>query len=95
MGRRATGQILTAADARGGTTYSVRFRGSGYPQSVILLGSSRDGWTRARAEHEAQIVAAQIRGSWMPPRSRTTSPANRGRYASSRATTTTASAARD
>jgi integrase len=68
MGRRATGQILTTDDRQGGTTYSVRFRGQGYPQSVILLGSSRDGWTRARAEHEAQIVAAQIRaGSWMPP----------------------------
>lgn len=68
MGRRATGQILAVDDGRGGTTYSVRFRGQGYPQAVILLGSSRDGWTRARAEHEAQIVAAQIRaGTWMPP----------------------------
>jgi hypothetical protein len=68
MGRRATGQILAVDDGRGATTYSVRFRGKGYPQSVILLGSSRDGWTRGRAEHEAQIVVAQIRaGSWMPP----------------------------
>jgi integrase len=67
MGRRATGQILTSKDRRGGTTYSVRFRGSGYPQQVITLGSSRDGWTRSKAEHEAQIVAAQIRaGTWMP-----------------------------
>jgi len=67
MGRRATGQILTAKDRRGDTTYSVRFRGRGYPHQVILLGSSGDGCTRAKAEHEAQIVAAQIRaGRWMP-----------------------------
>jgi integrase len=67
MGRRATGQILTTSDGQGDTTYSVRFRGNGYPRSVILLGSSRDGWTRARAEHEAQIISAQIRtGTWMP-----------------------------
>ena len=67
MGRRASGQILTSADSDGGTTYSVRFRGSGYPKAVILLGSSRDGWTRARAEHESRIVAAQIRaGTWLP-----------------------------
>jgi len=68
VGRRAAGQILTAADNRGGTTYSVRFRGEGYPQSVILLGSGRDGWSRARAEHESQIMAAQLRaGTWIPP----------------------------
>jgi integrase len=67
MGRRASGQILTSADSSGATTYSVRFRGSGFPESVILLGSSRDGWTRARAEHEAQLAAAQIRaGTWLP-----------------------------
>lgn len=67
MGRRASGQILTSADAEGGTTYSVRFRGAGYPRSVILLGSSRDGWTRAHAEHESQLIAAQIRaGTWLP-----------------------------
>jgi hypothetical protein len=67
VGRRASGQILTSADADGGTSYSVRFRGEGYSKAVILLGSSRDGWTRARAEHESRIVAAQIRaGTWLP-----------------------------
>jgi integrase len=67
MGRRATGQILTATDRRGGSTYSVRFRGRGYPRQVVTLGPSRDGWTRSKAEHEAQIVGAQIRaGTWMP-----------------------------
>jgi hypothetical protein len=34
MGRRATGHILTTKDRRGGTTYSVRFRGDGYPHQV-------------------------------------------------------------
>jgi hypothetical protein len=67
MGRRASGQILTTADSEGGTTYSVRVRGEGYPKAVILLGSSRDGWTRARAEHESRIIAAQLRaGTWLP-----------------------------
>jgi hypothetical protein len=67
MGRRASGQILTSADADGETTYSVRFRGDGYPKAVILLGSSRDRWTRARAKHESRIIAAQIRaGTWLP-----------------------------
>jgi hypothetical protein len=45
----------------------VRFRGEGYRKTVILLGSSRDAWARAQAEHESRIVASQIRaGTWLP-----------------------------
>jgi integrase len=67
MGRQASGQILTADDGDGGVTYSLRFRGNGFPREAILLGSSRDGWTRARAKHESRLIAAQIRaGTWLP-----------------------------
>ncbi|HEX3220529.1 MAG TPA: hypothetical protein VHU77_11035, partial [Candidatus Limnocylindria bacterium] len=49
-------------------SYSVRFRGRGYPNQRIFLGRSDEGMNRAGAEHEARLIATQIlAGTWMPP----------------------------
>jgi hypothetical protein len=66
--RRPTGQILEHRARNGVVSYSVRFRGGGYPTGVIRLGRSDEGMTRARAEHEARLIASQIlAGTWSPP----------------------------
>jgi integrase len=68
MPRKPTGQILEHADCVGVVSYSVRFRGVGYPTEVIPLGRSSEGMNRARAEHEARLIASQIlAGTWSPP----------------------------
>src|SRR3954471_23937865 len=60
MPRQPSGQIREHADVEGVVSYSVRFRGRGYPRETIRLGRSDEGMTRAGAEHEARLIAAQI-----------------------------------
>jgi integrase len=68
MPRKPTGQILEHTARDGVVSYSVRFRGQGYPTEVIRLGRSDEGMTRPRAEHEARLIASQIlAGTWSPP----------------------------
>src|SRR3954453_2973129 len=68
MPRQPSGQIREHADVDGVVSYSVRFRGRGYPRETIRLGRSEEGMTRAGAEHEARLIAAQIlAGTWAPP----------------------------
>src|SRR3954470_6070274 len=67
MPRQPTGQIREHTDVDGVVSYSVRFRGRGYPSETIRLGRSNEGMTRARAEHEARLIASQIlAGTWSP-----------------------------
>lgn len=66
MPKPATGQVLARDGARG-TTYALRFRAYGARQ-YVTLGSSNDGWTQQRAEHELANVLADVRrGIWRPP----------------------------
>jgi integrase len=68
MPRKPTGQILEHTDNAGVVSYSVRFRGAGYPAEVIPLGRGSEGMNRARAEHEARLVASQILAeTWSQP----------------------------
>ncbi len=68
MPRKPTGQILEHRARNGVVSYSVRFRGRGHPAETIRLGRSDEGMNRARAEHEARLIAAQIlAGTWSPP----------------------------
>ena len=68
MPRQPTGQIREHTDVDGVVSYSVRFRGRGYPAETIRLGRSDEGMNRARAEHEARLIASQIlAGTWSPP----------------------------
>ena len=68
MPRQPTGQILEHTARNGVVSYGVRFRARGYPAEVIHLGRSDEGMNRARAEHEARLIASQIlAGTWSPP----------------------------
>jgi hypothetical protein len=68
MPRRPTGHIREHTHRSGVVSYSVRFRGRGYPNQRIFLGRSDEGMTRAGAEHEARLIASQIlAGTWTPP----------------------------
>src|SRR5215217_1837329 len=68
MPRKPTGQIREHTDRNGVVSYSVRFRGRGYPAETIRLGCSNEGMNRARAELEARLIASQIlAGTWNPP----------------------------
>src|SRR3954453_11801620 len=68
MPRQPSGQIREHADIEGVVSYSVRFRGRGYPRETIRIGRSDEGMTRAGAEHEARLIAAQIvAGTWKAP----------------------------
>src|SRR4051794_27122699 len=68
MPRQPTGQIREHTDTNGVVSYSVRFRGRGYPTETIRLGRSDEGKPRASAEHEARLIASQIlAGTWSPP----------------------------
>jgi integrase len=66
MARRATGGIVRR-QGKQGTTYQLRFNAHGRRQH-LTLGSTGDGWTRARAEAELGNVIADVRrGIWTPP----------------------------
>jgi integrase len=68
MPRKPTGQIRELTLLNGVVSYSVRFRGHGYPTQRIPLGRSDEGMNRPRAEHEARLIASQIvAGIWSPP----------------------------
>lgn len=73
MARRPTGQVIEVP--RGGvTTFAVRFRAHG-KRPYVTLGTSADGWTRARAEEELQNVLADVRrGIWRAPESAAVAP---------------------
>ena len=63
MARKPTGQVL-AIRRKGGTTYALRFRAYGQ-RRYVTLGSSKDGWSSARANDELQNVLADVRrGLW-------------------------------
>src|SRR5436305_4851674 len=66
MPRRATGQVMkrTRTDS---TVYALRFNGRGRRQ-YITLGSSKDGWTQAKAQTALQDELAKVQlGTWTPP----------------------------
>jgi integrase len=66
MARPASGQIVERSDARG-TTFALRFRAYGQ-RRYVTLGSSKEGWNRARADTELQNTLADVRrGIWRAP----------------------------
>jgi integrase len=66
MPRPATGSVVETRTARG-TSYALRFRAYGQ-RRYVTLGTTDDGWNRARAELELQNVVADVRrGIWRPP----------------------------
>jgi integrase len=66
MARPPTGQVLELERDRG-RVYAIRFRALGRRQ-YRTLGSTADGWTRARAEQELADTLALVRmGLWKPP----------------------------
>jgi integrase len=66
MARRSTGGVVEKR-TRSGTSYALRFRALGR-RWYVTLGSSADGWSRARAEEELANVLADVRrGIWRPP----------------------------
>jgi integrase len=70
MARRSTGGVLARRRGRA-TFYAIRFRAFGRRQ-YVTLGSSEEGWTRAKAEEELQNVLADARrGLWAPRRRET------------------------
>lgn len=59
------GQVVQKRTAAG-VVYALRFRAYG-ERRYLTLGSSDDGWTRAKAEDELQNVLADVRrGLWKP-----------------------------
>jgi integrase len=66
MPRRATGQVMkrTRTDT---TVYALRFNAHGRRQ-YVTLGSSKDGWTQAKAQDALQDELAKVQlGTWTPP----------------------------
>ncbi|MGO8904989.1 MAG: hypothetical protein ACLQMH_05110, partial [Solirubrobacteraceae bacterium] len=54
----------TRADS---TVYALRFNAQGRRQ-YVTLGSSKDGWTQARAQDALQDELAKVQlGTWTPP----------------------------
>jgi integrase len=66
MPRRATGQVMKRA--RGASTvYALRFNANGRRQ-YVTLGTSRDGWTQAKAHDQLERELAAVRlGTWTEP----------------------------
>ena len=49
------------------TVYALRFNGRGRRQ-YVTLGSSKDGWTQAKAQTALQDELAKVQlGTWTPP----------------------------
>src|SRR3954451_17064424 len=66
MARPTSGQVVVRK-RKAGTTYALRFHAYGQRQ-FVTLGSTAEGWTRARAEEELQNVLADVRRVlWRPP----------------------------
>ncbi len=67
MARPASGQVLVRSTHQD-RTFALRFRAYG-KRHYLTLGTSEEGWSRQRAEHElANILADVRRGIWQPPR---------------------------
>jgi integrase len=68
MARTATGQVIENR-AKRGRNYALRFRAYG-KRRYITLGTSDEGWTRAKADAELANVLADVRrGIWTDPKS--------------------------
>ncbi len=66
MARKATGQVIEKKAAKG-KVFAIRFRAEG-KRRYETLGSSTEGWNRARAEEElANRLADVRRGMWRAP----------------------------
>src|SRR5436305_12008173 len=66
MPRRATGQVVVD-DRRKSPVYAIRFNANGRRQ-YVTLGSSKDGWTQAKAQDELEGELALVRSDkWRPP----------------------------
>ena len=66
MARPARGQVVEYG-AKGARVFALRFRAYGR-REYVTLGSSVEGWTRARAQAELENVLADVRrGIWQPP----------------------------
>jgi integrase len=63
---RPQGRIVER-EGRNGTRFAIRFMASG-ERRFQTLGTSSEGWTRARAQTELQNALADVRrGIWQPP----------------------------
>ncbi len=66
MPRPATGQVVIDK-RRQSTTFALRFRAYG-KRRYLALGTTADGWSKAKAETELQNLLADVRrGIWQPP----------------------------
>ena len=64
MPRKATGSVVEPKDRR---AWALRFRAYG-KRRYVALGTSGEGWNRAKAERELRHVLADVeRGIWQPP----------------------------
>jgi integrase len=67
MARSSTGQVVELT-RKGGRTFALRFRAYG-KRRYVTLGTTEEGWTRAKAEEELANVLADVRrGIWKPPK---------------------------
>lgn len=67
MARPAKGGIVERVGKDGAVAFQIRFRALG-KRRYVTLGSSAEGWTRAKAEEELRHVLADVeRGIWKPP----------------------------
>src|SRR5262245_34455325 len=65
MARPPSGSVLERRGQKG-RTFALRFRAYG-ERRYLTLGSTEDGWTRAKAEAELANVLADVRrGIWQP-----------------------------
>jgi integrase len=65
MPRNSTGQVVELKRA-GGRVFALRFRAYGR-RRYLTIGSTDEGWTRAKAEDEMANVLADVRrGTWKP-----------------------------
>ncbi len=66
MPRPATGQVVVD-ERRCSPTFGLRFRAYG-KREYVTLGTTDEGWTRAKAQTELQNILADVRrGLWRPP----------------------------
>lgn len=66
MPPKAAGSVV---EPKGGRAWALRFRAYG-KRRYVALGTSREGWTWAKAERELRHVLADVeRGIWQPPAS--------------------------